>query len=78
MTKLELERKFKKAGWSITQGANHEKVVSPDGKKTIPIPRHKKRSSPCNLKRSRTFINRHGAKAPFLGGLHEICLPCNF
>lgn len=40
MTKLELERKFKKAGWSIVQGANHEKAISPDGKKTIPIPRH--------------------------------------
>lgn len=41
MTKLELERKFKKAGWTLVQGANHEKAVSPDGKKTIPIPRHK-------------------------------------
>ncbi len=41
MTKLELERKFKKAGWSIVHGANHDKAVSPDGKKTIPIPRHR-------------------------------------
>ena len=41
MTKLELERKFKKAGWTFEQGANHEKAVSPDGKKKIAIPRHK-------------------------------------
>jgi len=41
MTKLELERKFRKAGWSFVQGANHELAVSPDGKKKIPIPRHK-------------------------------------
>lgn len=41
MTKLELERKFKKAGWFIIHGANHDKAVSPDGKKTIPIPRHR-------------------------------------
>lgn len=41
MTKLELERKFRKAGWTFEQGANHEKAVSPDGKKKIPIPRHK-------------------------------------
>lgn len=33
MTKRELEQKFKKAGWSFIQGANHEKAVSPDGKK---------------------------------------------
>lgn len=41
MTRLELERKFRKAGWSFIQGANHEQAVSPDGKKKIPIPRHK-------------------------------------
>lgn len=41
MTKRELEQKFKKAGWSFIQGANHEKAVSPNGKKKIPIPRHK-------------------------------------
>lgn len=41
MTKLELEKKLKKAGWIITHGANHDKAISPDGKKTIPIPRHK-------------------------------------
>lgn len=40
MTKLELVRKFRKAGWTITHGASHDKAVSPDGKKTIPIPRH--------------------------------------
>lgn len=41
MTRLELERKFIKAGWSLVQGANHEKAVSPDGKKKISIPRHR-------------------------------------
>lgn len=41
MTKLELERKFRKAGWTIMHGANHDIAVSPDGKKKIPIPRHK-------------------------------------
>lgn len=41
MTKLELERKFKKAGWRFVHGSNHDKAISPDGKKTIPIPRHR-------------------------------------
>lgn len=41
MTRLEIERKFRKAGWTFIQGANHEQAVSPDGKKKIPIPRHK-------------------------------------
>ena len=41
MKKLELERKFKKAGWKIVHGSNHDKAISPDGKKMIPIPRHR-------------------------------------
>lgn len=41
MTKLELERRFKRAGWSIEHGANHDKAVSPDKAVKIPIPRHK-------------------------------------
>ena len=41
MTKLELERRFRKAGWSIEHGANHDKAVSPDKAVKIPIPRHR-------------------------------------
>ena len=41
MTKLELERKFRQAGWFIENGARHDKAVSPDGSVKIPIPRHK-------------------------------------
>ena len=41
MTKLELERKFRQAGWFIENGARHYKAVSPDGSVKIPIPRHK-------------------------------------
>ena len=39
MTKLEIERKFKKAGWKIVHGAAHDLAVSPTGQK-VPIPRH--------------------------------------
>lgn len=41
MTKLELERRLKRAGWSIEHGVNHDKAVSPDRTVKIPIPRHK-------------------------------------
>ncbi len=41
MTRLELERKLRKAGWTFTQGSCHELAVSPDGKKKVTIPRHK-------------------------------------
>lgn len=41
MTKLELERKFRKAGWTIEHGASHDKAVSSDKSVKIPIPRHK-------------------------------------
>ena len=39
MTKLEIERKFKKAGWKIVHGKAHDLAVSPTGQK-VPIPRH--------------------------------------
>lgn len=41
MTKKEIERRLKKAGWIIHHGANHDKAISPDGTIKIPIPRHK-------------------------------------
>jgi predicted RNA binding protein YcfA (HicA-like mRNA interferase family) len=40
MTRLELERKFKKAGWSLQHGKRHDLFVSPSGQK-IALPRHK-------------------------------------
>lgn len=40
MTKLELEKKFRKAGWTIEHGKSHDKAVSPTGQ-IVPIPRHK-------------------------------------
>lgn len=40
MTKLELERKFKKAGWTLQHGKSHDIFVSPSGQK-VPVPRHK-------------------------------------
>jgi predicted RNA binding protein YcfA (HicA-like mRNA interferase family) len=41
MTKLELERKLKKAGWVITHGKAHDQAtnLAKPGVK-IPIPRH--------------------------------------
>lgn len=40
MTKLELERKFRKAGWTFKHGKRHDLAISPSGQK-IAIPRHK-------------------------------------
>lgn len=40
MTKLELEKKLRKAGWTIEHGSKHDKAVSPTGQ-IVPIPRHK-------------------------------------
>lgn len=40
MTKLELERKFREAGWKLEHGKRHDRFVSPTGQK-IPVPRHK-------------------------------------
>ena len=40
MTKLEIERKFKAAGWKIVHGSKHDLLVSPTGQK-IALPRHK-------------------------------------
>lgn len=40
MTKAEIERKFKAAGWTIVHGKKHDLAVSPTGQK-VPIPRHK-------------------------------------
>lgn len=40
MTKLEIERKFKAAGWTIVHGSKHDLLVSPTGQK-IALPRHK-------------------------------------
>jgi predicted RNA binding protein YcfA (HicA-like mRNA interferase family) len=39
MTKKELERKLRRAGWSMEHGSNHDIAVK-DGRK-IPVPRHK-------------------------------------
>ena len=39
MTKLEIERKFKKAGWKIVHGSSHDLAVSPTGQK-VPILSH--------------------------------------
>jgi predicted RNA binding protein YcfA (HicA-like mRNA interferase family) len=41
MTKFELERKLKNAGWTITHGKTHDQATNPQkpGVK-IPIPRH--------------------------------------
>jgi predicted RNA binding protein YcfA (HicA-like mRNA interferase family) len=41
MTKVELEKKLKKAGWGIIHGKAHDQATNPDkpGIK-IPIPRH--------------------------------------
>ncbi len=41
MTKRELERILKKAGWQIISGANHDMAVKPGTSTKIPIPRHK-------------------------------------
>ncbi|MCI6663626.1 MAG: type II toxin-antitoxin system HicA family toxin [Spirochaetia bacterium] len=41
MTKKEIEKRLKKAGWTIQHGANHDKAISPDDTTKIPIPRHK-------------------------------------
>lgn len=40
MTKAEIERKFKAAGWTFIHGKKHDLWVSPSGQK-VPIPRHK-------------------------------------
>lgn len=40
MTRVELDRKFKKAGWTIVHGSAHDKAVSPTGQ-IVPLPRHK-------------------------------------
>lgn len=40
MTKLELERKFREAGWRLEHGSRHDHLVSPTGQK-IPVPRHR-------------------------------------
>ena len=39
MTKLELERKFREAGWTLKHGKSHDQAVSPTGQ-VVPIPRH--------------------------------------
>lgn len=39
MTKLELERKFREAGWTLRHGTRHDHAVSPTGQ-VVPIPRH--------------------------------------
>ncbi len=41
MTKRELERILKKAGWQIISGANHDMAVKHGTSTKIPIPRHK-------------------------------------
>lgn len=40
MTKLEIERKFRKAGWKLKHGARHDLAVGPTGK-VVAIPRRK-------------------------------------
>ncbi|NLK45543.1 MAG: type II toxin-antitoxin system HicA family toxin [Treponema sp.] len=40
MTRVELDRKFKKSGWTIVHGSRHDLAVSPTGQ-IIALPRHK-------------------------------------
>ncbi len=39
MTKLELERKLRQAGWKFKHGKSHDHAISPSGQ-IVPIPRH--------------------------------------
>ena len=39
MTKLELERKLREAGWTFRHGKRHDHAVSPSGQ-IVPLPRH--------------------------------------
>ena len=41
MTKKELERLLKNAGWKIISGARHDMAVKEGTSTKIPIPRHK-------------------------------------
>ena len=41
MTKTEIERKLKSAGWEIIHGKRHDLAINKNGKK-IAIPRHKR------------------------------------
>ena len=40
MTRVELDRKFKKAGWNIVHGSGNDKAISPSGQ-IVPLPRHR-------------------------------------
>lgn len=40
MTRFELDKKFKKAGWRIVHGKAHDLAKSPSGQK-VALPRHK-------------------------------------
>ena len=40
MTRFELDKKFKKAGWMIIHGKAHDLAISPNGQK-VALPRHK-------------------------------------
>lgn len=41
MTKpREILKMLQEQGWTFKEGANHTIAISPDGKQTIPIPRH--------------------------------------
>ncbi len=40
MTRVEIDRRIKKAGWKIVHGKAHDLAVSQSGKK-VPLPRHR-------------------------------------
>lgn len=40
MTRLVIDRKFRKAGWRIIHGKSHDQAVSPTGQK-VSLPRHR-------------------------------------
>lgn len=40
MKPREVRKKLRQAGWTFKEGANHTLAISPDGKNTVPIPRH--------------------------------------
>ncbi len=45
-TEREVRKKLAEAGWTFEEGANHTLAISPDGKKKVPIWRHKGRDIP--------------------------------
>lgn len=40
MTKKEIERKLRKAGWTLKHGSRHDLAIGPSGQ-IVAVPRHK-------------------------------------